>query len=107
IRFCTELRSRWSVPVLRAEAIHCRTSGRSIVRRFPVRLIVGRDRPRTSAPVQGDVPEEVIAPALRGPVQAQAAGAGGQRLGAARLAQQLQPDLLGRVIALLAVARDA
>src|SRR5258708_10585565 len=103
----TERRSTWRVPVLRAEAIHCRTSGRSIVRRLPARLIGGRCRPRRSAPVQVDVPEEVIAPALGRAMQPQAERERRQRLGTPRLAQELQPDLLGCVIALLAIARDA
>src|SRR3977135_2677582 len=107
MRWAAEGRSRCSVPVLRAEAIHCRTSGRSIVRRLPARLIGGGSRPRGAAPGPGGVPEEIIAPALRGGMESQAQGERRQRLGTARLAQQLQPALLGRVIALLAIARDA
>ena len=42
IRFCTDRRSMWSVPVFRPVDIHCRISGRSIVRRLPVRLM-GRE----------------------------------------------------------------
>ena len=45
IRLWTERRSRWRVPVFRPVEIHWRISGRSMVRRLPVRLMAG-PRPR-------------------------------------------------------------
>src|SRR5687768_5419620 len=74
-----------------------------MVFRLPARLMRG-SRGARSGPFPGKVPEEIVAPAFRRPVDPQGQGEGGQRGGPTRLAQQLDAHLLGRVVAFLPVA---
>src|SRR5260370_24607138 len=81
-------------------------SGSAIVLRSPLRLI-GRMTKRGSGLIQGDVPEQVVAPALGGTIETQAQREVGKDLGTARFAEEADADLVGGEVALPAVAGDA
>src|SRR2546428_5766918 len=81
-------------------------SGSAIVLRSPLRLI-GRMASRRSGLIQGDVPEQVVAPALGGAMEAQAQREVGEGLGAAGSAEQPEAGLVGSEVALPAGAGDA
>src|SRR6266496_6754842 len=81
-------------------------SGSAIVLRSPLRLI-GRMGKRGSGLIQGDVPEQIIAPALGGAMKAQAQREVRQGGGAARSAQEAEAGLVGGEVSFPAVAGNA
>src|SRR5687768_8204154 len=97
IRFCTERRSRCRVPVLWPLEIHWRISDSSMVRRLPLSDMPAPVlRPR-SAVFPGEVPEEVVAPAVGRALDAEAQRQRGQRGRTPGLAEQREADLFGRM----------
>src|SRR6185295_20008712 len=80
-------------------------SGSAMVLRSPLRLI-GRSG-RGSGLIQGDVPEQIVAPALGGTAETQAECEVGEGLGTARLAEEADAGLVGSEVAFPAVAGDA
>src|SRR5689334_11745220 len=98
-----EPRCSSSVPILRPAEIHCRISGRPIVLRLPDSM----RRRGPSGPFPGHVPVQEAAPALRRSPGSEAHGQGRRQERPARVTDETQPGLLGRTVALLAVAADA